>query len=50
MKIKRKIFLLYTYVHIRKKVELKMCTYKNVAFQMSDIFMFICIAFSFFQK
>ena len=47
MKIKRKMFLLYKYLHIYTKIEPKKCIYKNVPFQISDIVMFICIAFPF---
>ena len=34
-----------TYLHIYTKIESKKCIYKNVPFRISDIFIFICIAF-----
>ena len=43
------MFLLYTYLHIYTKIEPKKCIYKNVPFQISDIFKFIYIAFPFFN-
>ena len=44
-KIKQNMFLLCTYLHIYTKIEPKKCIYKNVSFRISNIFIFICIAF-----
>ena len=49
MKITQKMFLFYTHLQIYTKLEPEKCIYKNVPCQISDIFMFICIAFPFFN-
>ena len=45
------VFSLYifTYIYIYTKIESKKCIYKNFPFRISDIFMFIYIAFPFFN-
>ena len=49
MKITQKMFLFYTHLQIYTKIEPEKCIYKNVPCQISDIFMFICITFLFFN-